>query len=70
MDHDPGGAYPLSVAASWPVAFDRLALDDPSGRDLLTGWCGAEPVPLSLLTNATLTCSGIADAHVSMPVFW
>ena len=25
LDHDPGGAYPQSVAASWAVAFDRLA---------------------------------------------
>ncbi len=25
LDHDPGGAYPQSLAASWAVAFDRLA---------------------------------------------
>ena len=53
LDHDPGGAYPLSVAASWAVAFDRLAADDPTALDLLTlvAWCGPEPVPLSLLTD-------------------
>jgi tetratricopeptide (TPR) repeat protein len=53
LDHDPSGAYPQSVAASWAVAFDRLALDDPTALDLLTvvAWCGPQPVPLSLLTD-------------------
>src|SRR5215203_1024688 len=53
LDHDPGGAYPLSVATSWAVAFDRLAADDPTALDLLTlvAWCGPEPVPLGLLTD-------------------
>ena len=53
LDHDPGGAYPRSVAAAWAVAFDRLAVDDPTALDLLTvvAWCGPEPVPLTLLTD-------------------
>ena len=53
LDHDPGGAYPRSLAASWAVAFDRLADDDPTALDLLTvvAWCGPEPVPLTLLTD-------------------
>jgi hypothetical protein len=34
LDHDPGGGYPQSVAASWAVAFDRLAADDPTALDL------------------------------------
>ena len=53
LDHDPGGTYPQSVAASWAVAFDRLASDDPAALDLLTlvAWCGPEPVPLTLLTD-------------------
>jgi hypothetical protein len=53
LDHDPGGAYPRSLAASWAVAFDRLAADDRTALDLLTvvAWCGPEPVPLSLLTD-------------------
>src|SRR4029453_3252125 len=53
LDHDPGGTYPQSLAASWAVAFDRLATDDPTALDLLTvvAWCGPEPVPLSLLTD-------------------
>jgi tetratricopeptide (TPR) repeat protein len=53
LDHDPGGAYPQSVTASWVVAFDRLAADDPTALDLLTvmAWCGPQQVPLSLLTD-------------------
>ena len=53
LDHDPGGAYPRSLAASWAVAFDRLADDDPTAMDMLTvvAWCGPEPVPLTLLTD-------------------
>jgi hypothetical protein len=53
LNHDPGGAYPQSLAASWAVAVDRLTLDDPTAMDLLTlvAWCGPEPVPLSLLTG-------------------
>src|SRR4051794_16421183 len=53
LDHDPGGTYPQSMAASWAVAFDRLAIDNPTALDLLTvvAWCGAEPVPLSLVTD-------------------
>jgi tetratricopeptide (TPR) repeat protein len=53
LDHDPGGTYPLSVAAAWAVAFDRLALDDPTACDVLRvlAWCGPEPVPLSLLSD-------------------
>jgi hypothetical protein len=50
--HDPGGTYPVSVAAAWAVAFDRLA-DHPVALDLLTAiaWCAPEPVPLALFTD-------------------
>jgi tetratricopeptide (TPR) repeat protein len=53
LDHDPGGSYPRSVAASWAVAFDRLAADEPTALDLLTAvaWCGAEPVVLGVFTE-------------------
>jgi len=53
LGQDPDGSYPVSVAASWAVGFDRLAADDPVALDLLTviAWCGPEPVPLSLLTE-------------------
>ena len=58
LDHDPGGTYPQSLAASWAVAFDRLAADDPTALALLTvlAWCGPEPVPLSLLTGTPTAC--------------
>jgi Domain of unknown function (DUF4062)/NB-ARC domain len=53
LNYDPGGVYPVSVAAAWAVAFDRLASDDPTALDLLTlvAWWVAEPVPLSLFTD-------------------
>ncbi|MDQ3988500.1 MAG: FxSxx-COOH system tetratricopeptide repeat protein, partial [Actinomycetota bacterium] len=48
-DDDPEA----SAAASWAVAFDRLAVDDPAGLQLLTAvaWLAPEPVPLTLLTE-------------------
>ena len=53
--HDPGGTYPVSMAASWAVAFDCLAVDHPVALDLLTAvaWCAPEPVPLTLFTDAS-----------------
>ncbi|HEV2778882.1 MAG TPA: FxSxx-COOH system tetratricopeptide repeat protein [Actinophytocola sp.] len=50
--HDTAG-YPVSVAASWTLAFDRLAADDPAALQLLTllAWLAPEPVPLTLLTE-------------------
>jgi len=40
------GGYRVSVAASWAVAFDRLAEDDPAAMRLLTmvAWLAPEPV--------------------------
>ncbi len=54
LEHDPGGLYPVSVRASWTVAFDRLAEDDPASSDLLVlvSWLGPEPVPSTLLTGS------------------
>ena len=53
LAQDTGGTYPVSVTASWAVAFDRLAADDPVALDLLTlvAWCGPEPVPVTLITD-------------------
>jgi len=47
------GGYPVSLTASWAVAFDRLAADDPAASQLLTlaAWLGPEPVPLTLVTG-------------------
>ena len=57
LDHDPGGPYPQSAAASWAVAFDRLAVDGPTALDLLTmvAWCAPEPVSLTLLSDHPAT---------------
>ncbi len=47
------GGYPVSLTASWAVAFDQLAADDPAALQLLTlvAWLCPEPVPLSLVTG-------------------
>lgn len=51
LGHDDGGTHPHSLAASWAVAFDRLADAEPPALELLclVAWCAPEPVPLSLL---------------------
>jgi len=48
-----GGGYPVSLTASWAVAFDWLAADNPAALQLLTvaAWLGPAPVPLSLVTG-------------------
>jgi hypothetical protein len=42
-----------TVAASWIVAFDRLAADNPTALLLLNlmAWLGPEPVPLTIFTQ-------------------
>jgi len=47
------GGYPVSLAASWAVAFDRLTADNPAALQLLTvaAWLGPEPVPLTLISG-------------------
>ncbi|GIM91810.1 FxSxx-COOH system tetratricopeptide repeat protein [Paractinoplanes toevensis] len=49
----PGWIYPRSIAASWTVAFDRLAAAHPEALLLLTliAWLAPEPVPRALLAN-------------------
>jgi hypothetical protein len=53
LAQDTRGNQAVSVAASWTVAFDRLAADHPPALDVLTivAWCGPEPVPLTLFTD-------------------
>ena len=52
LDQALTNPYPASVTASWAVAFDRLATDDPVALDVLTviAWCAPEPVPLTLFS--------------------
>lgn len=44
--------YPVSLAASWQLAFDRLAVDEPAALDLLTlaAHFAPEPIPLTRFT--------------------
>jgi len=53
LDHGQVGGYPVSLAASWAVAFDRATVDDPAALQLLSlvAWLAPEPVPLSLITQ-------------------
>jgi tetratricopeptide (TPR) repeat protein len=53
-DDAPTG-YSTSLAASWQVAFDRLADDEPAALDLLTlcAHLAPEPIPLALFTAHT-----------------
>jgi hypothetical protein len=47
--------YPVSLAASWQLAFDRLAVDAPAALDLLTmaAQLAPEPIPFTLFTAHT-----------------
>jgi tetratricopeptide (TPR) repeat protein len=47
------GRRDRTVAASWTVAFDRLAADNPAALLLLSlaAWLAPEPVPLTLFTQ-------------------
>jgi hypothetical protein len=51
MEQPAPGPYPVSVTASWTVAFDRLAADHAAAMHLVTllAWLAPEPVPLTLL---------------------
>jgi hypothetical protein len=48
-------SYPASLAASWQLAFDRLAVDEPAALDLLTvaAQLAPEPIPFTLFTAHT-----------------
>jgi len=47
--------YPVSVAASWQLAFDRLASEHPAALQLLglAAQLAPEPIPLTLFTTDT-----------------
>ena len=49
---DPG-RWDRTVTASWTVAFDRLAADDPAALLLLSlaAWLAPEPMPLTVFTQ-------------------
>jgi tetratricopeptide (TPR) repeat protein len=47
--------YPASLAASWQLAFDRLAVDEPAALDLLmvAAQLAPEPIPFTLFSAHT-----------------
>jgi hypothetical protein len=47
--------YPVPLAASWQLAFDRLAVDEPAALDLLmvAAQLAPEPIPFTLFTANT-----------------
>jgi hypothetical protein len=51
LAHDGAGGYPVSVAASWSLAFSQLTTAHPAAMDLLAlvAWLAPEPVPRTLL---------------------
>jgi hypothetical protein len=57
--------YPVSLAASWQVALDRLAADEPAALDLLAlcAHLASEPIPFTLFTpHANVLPGGLAAA--------
>jgi hypothetical protein len=52
LAHGTPVTYPTPLAASWQLAFDRLALDTPAALDLLTmaAQLAPEPIPFTLFT--------------------
>jgi hypothetical protein len=69
---DQAGGYPVSVAASWRVAFDQLADTDPAAVQLVTlaAWLAPEPIPLTVFTDqAALLPPPLASAAAD-PLRW
>jgi tetratricopeptide (TPR) repeat protein len=69
---DQADDYPLSVAASWQVAFDELADTEPAAVQLITfaAWLAPEPIPLTVFTdNAAMLPEPLATAAAD-PLVW
>jgi hypothetical protein len=69
---DQADGYPLSVAASWQVAFDQLANTHPAALQLVTfaAWLAPEPIPLTVFTDhAALLPQPLATA-AGDPLTW
>ncbi|MGH3821502.1 MAG: FxSxx-COOH system tetratricopeptide repeat protein, partial [Pseudonocardiaceae bacterium] len=68
-DEAPMG-YPVSLAASWQVAFDRLAADDPAALHLLTlcAHLAPEPIPFTLFTAHPQALPGELAAAAGDPL--
>ncbi|MGH4006575.1 MAG: FxSxx-COOH system tetratricopeptide repeat protein, partial [Pseudonocardiaceae bacterium] len=68
-DEAPTG-YSASLAASWQVAFDRLAGDEPAALHLLTlcAQLAPEPIPFTLFTANPEALPGALDDAASDPL--
>jgi hypothetical protein len=69
---DQGDRYPLSVAASWQVAFDHLARTDPAAVYLVTlaAWLAPEPIPLTVFTDHAAMLSEPLASAAGHPLTW
>ncbi|MEU4441719.1 FxSxx-COOH system tetratricopeptide repeat protein [Actinosynnema sp. NPDC050801] len=68
--HDLLARGQTSAAASWTVALDRLAADDPAAAQLLTliSWLAPEPVPLTMIAEQREHLSGPLATVVADPL--
>ncbi|MGH3995441.1 MAG: FxSxx-COOH system tetratricopeptide repeat protein, partial [Pseudonocardiaceae bacterium] len=62
--------YSVSLAASWQVAFDRLAADEPAALHLLTlcAYLAPEPIPVTLFTAHPEVLPGALAATAGDPL--
>ncbi|MGH3996509.1 MAG: FxSxx-COOH system tetratricopeptide repeat protein, partial [Pseudonocardiaceae bacterium] len=62
--------YPVSLAASWQVAFDRLTADEPAALELLTlcAQLAPEPIPFTLFTANPEALPGALAAAAGDPL--
>ncbi len=67
---DAPTGYSVSLAASWQVAFDRLAADDPAALELLTlcAQLAPEPIPFTLFTAHSDALPGALGAMIGDPL--
>jgi tetratricopeptide (TPR) repeat protein len=69
---DDADSYPLSVAASWQIAFDQLATTDLAALQLITlaAWLAPEPIPLTMFTENALTLPEPLATAARDPLAW
>jgi tetratricopeptide (TPR) repeat protein len=67
---EPPPGYSVSLAASWQVAFDRLATDEPAALELLAlcAQLAPEPIPFTLFTAHSDALPGPIAAVVGDPL--
>ncbi len=70
LAEEPPTGYPVSLAASWQVVFDRLATDEPVALELLSlcAQLAPEPIPFTLFTAHAQALPGALAAAASDPL--